>query len=317
MSTKIYNGYRLKPMTLLQLDRNLSTFRRLVEQLAQRLYFELQAHVASNIIDRVALGLSIKNEVAISTCKYTDGYSPLVAATQTALDHLQRARESSRRDPVWDFDCELVLFPMQDCILATLYTEKHEFTRLWESLPYVQSFPYWDNMDQPDGMSWAEWKKRGKIWERAVWNHHMPSLSGFTVTCVTEYLEWADARHLYVHQPSYKDRVATQVYALLLESYRARTERELDFGPWTKSAEGKRVAAEAASVVRTTLRKRLRMQDFKQRLGRETLGEEDALVSQSPPVGDGKTTEERASGETPPKAPSVGSADEVAAGDGH
>lgn len=58
--------------------------------------------------------------------------------------------------------------PQTGRILALLYAEEPEFRTVWDALPDVESYGYWNNSDQPDDVTDDEWAERREVWERVM-----------------------------------------------------------------------------------------------------------------------------------------------------
>lgn len=259
------------------LERKMRKFKQQIEEMAQLLYFGQQAWIATNIVDRIAVGGKVESPVAIEVLQVQDHYTAFGVAVKMALDSLQKGIRGAERDPIWDLSCKVVFFPLKDQILATLYAERKEFRDLWEALPWVQPFPYWDNTDPPEGTSWRDWRKRGRIWERAMWNHYVPSISGYTADCVTDYLRWAEPKDVYAHQPKWSLRVETQAKSLMMLTWDKRHERKKkrpkyeEYLAWKKTDDGERTRKWAVDRARAKLKRRLAIKDYQRKHGSETI----------------------------------------------
>lgn len=51
-----------------------------------------------------------------------------------------------------------------------LYTDRQDFLDIWEALPEVDSFTYWNNYDPPREVTEEEWENRGEIWNQIIGN---------------------------------------------------------------------------------------------------------------------------------------------------
>ena len=62
-------------------------------------------------------------------------------------------------------------------LYAMLFTDQRKFKDLWEALPWVYPFAYYDNTDHPEDMTVKQWEARGRLWDKLLWNNDIPSLS--------------------------------------------------------------------------------------------------------------------------------------------
>lgn len=267
MSTKIYNGYKLS-ITLDQLDRRMRVFRGSVIQAGRDRFNSYVAHVATDIIDRVALELPIDDSLRAHVRGET--FSPLNLAYMHTHQQTVKAHRSGLRDPFYDFTCEVVVFVDRGQLFAMLFTEQRAFRDLWEALPWVAPFPYWDNSDLPADTSEKEWATRGKLWDRLLWNQDIPSLSGWTFTCYTTppFTLGEISEHITSLVPGYQSRCVNFVKDFLLDTYRVALKSrtglvfsEEAFTRWVQRNPKRKEFFE--EKVKAALKKRLGKKDFK------------------------------------------------------
>lgn len=153
MSTKIYHGYRLAEGT--DLFAFCERLRALADPLRDELDLELLNRLAS--WGRESLGSAVGRWQAMQEEMRPDVYG----------------HDPHRLDVVFLRDS------ITERILALLYTEK--FTKLWESLPEVEYFGYWNNTDPDEDCTELEFDQRGEAWERVLgWD--VPVRRGLTFT---------------------------------------------------------------------------------------------------------------------------------------
>lgn len=89
----------------------------------------------------------------------------LPLALRQALTKTMVASKSNARDPYTCIDCSLNCWIYKGKVYCILYGESW----LWKGYRKpagVEDYAYWNNSDGPDGMSYAEFKKRGKTWDK-------------------------------------------------------------------------------------------------------------------------------------------------------
>lgn len=91
-------------------------------------------------------------------------------------------KKTQVREPLLDFSAELTIFPCKDYTLAITFFEHPEYKKLWESLPEVTPYPYWNNSDLPDGVTKDQWAAREVIWGLALRGWKTPATTGLTFT---------------------------------------------------------------------------------------------------------------------------------------
>ena len=192
MSTKIYNGYVLPKMTMDRFYRFTQRARASIRKVMFDEYYKIVANILSNCMDRQQLGLEIEEEyrrddnMVPSENKFS--YGKIILFVR---DEIKKSQQSMTRDTLLpDFKCEICFFPRKNKTLAILFTESKEATKAWEALREVRPYPYWDNSDEPEDMTWAQWKRRGKEWDMALGNDgdNCPSLNSLMVDCMAGYL---------------------------------------------------------------------------------------------------------------------------------
>ncbi len=125
-------------------------------------------------------------------------------------DLFRELAKQLQRCPPFDLECGWkVWLPLRGRFAYTSPWGEH-YTRKDLKLPdYVEDYPYWDSVDEPEGMSMREWRRRGKNWECAT-------EPGAEANCVRLVVFEADgylAASLYVDlqnagMPSVVDRLA-------------------------------------------------------------------------------------------------------------
>jgi hypothetical protein len=181
MSTKIYNGYRIKGATTLDeafAALNTDANRKWVATRIEELTREYLALRVTRVIDRSYL--EPDNEEAVRAAKH---------AVMSCLSELwkdqREARAEGRRDHLIDFDLDVSLIPVgkrQHRQVVALIFAQRECHRDWFSkLDCVEDFSYWDNSDRPEEVSAPEWRKRKRVWEQACPGHTTPAERGVTL----------------------------------------------------------------------------------------------------------------------------------------
>lgn len=190
MSTKIYNGYSLAPMNVMELNAFILGFRKLAEKKSSELCAKVMANHIAFAIDELAVfgeeefitrnlkdAKSSPNEVE-RKFKYS---SPFVNAYMELRDRYFEVQRTSYRDSDVDLDVSAIFIPLKDRILVFFYAEKEALTELWEAQPEVSEYMYWNNVDQPEELTEEEWEERSKVWEVAGIDSKTPKEMGMEI----------------------------------------------------------------------------------------------------------------------------------------
>lgn len=207
---RIDNGYRLRLAPLATLPRVhalVEDFKRRARPILEDLLYRQAAQLAARVVDQRILGLP----PILSGLEYKDE-APLEIAYRVILDQ-HRLVCDNRGGASFDFDCRIVLLPAEGVILALLRTSWVTVRDAWEATAGVESFPYWDNEDRPEGVSEAAWAIRAGIWTSAVKNGEELSVLGYATECFGRYgLPVPLPDDLLSRLPSLHERA--QVYAV-------------------------------------------------------------------------------------------------------
>lgn len=156
MSTKIYNGYKISAMTMRELQDRLELIRPKV--------------------------LEARNELIRSF--YTkDSYWENRLKLQ---ERANKVKTTLYHDPLVDYSFEITFLTSPDSqdIFALVYCEHEPMRQVWIDDFNAQYYGYWNSSDPEEGISEADWKARGKEWDRALGMDSRPSGRGLTFTMV-------------------------------------------------------------------------------------------------------------------------------------
>ena len=187
MSTKLHHGWRLRlgggPTAV---PRFVSKARAALLPTYQNLWQRAAVAGAVSVVDANRLGLPIE---WLPDQKFG---SPLFEMGQW-LDRQHTGDRTQRRI---DFGFEAVFLAdpaNEQWVYALVYTDQEPYREVWQRLPGVSSYPYWDNTDPPDDVTDHEWRQRRDVWDRVVgWD--APAVRGVTWTLLGDQLDtcgWA------------------------------------------------------------------------------------------------------------------------------
>lgn len=174
MSTKIYNGFRFKRnYNLIAIHRIIRSFRKKIQPIVQKKVCSFIAWNATRYIDEHALEITRALTAA-----------PYLIAIEDFEERRRKIKQTCERDPDVDMEFTLCILPTRKQIFGIVYTEQRDLLKMWLAQKEIVSYPYWDNTDPIEGLSWEEWRARGEEWDSALKEFHgIPALNGFVAEC--------------------------------------------------------------------------------------------------------------------------------------
>lgn len=234
MSAKIYNGFVLPKMNLKQLHQLVLRMRERAACIYSELYHEKLASLCCGILDNFMFQ---PEDVFLKGIKreyehFDLNDHPLLIATWIIWKRHRKIEQTMKRDPDFDFNCEIVLIPGKRKIYMLFYAENKAYWEMLETFPEVQEYLYWDNTDPPDGFTWSRWKRRGAEWDRILSVHKsgVPSLCGFTANLVTNGYITPEIPQVLALMPTLEQRVKYlawhKVFRQVIKEFNAEAEVE-------------------------------------------------------------------------------------------
>ena len=159
MSAKIYKGFRLNTDSFAEALRRVNAFRPWVNTQAE------------GVIDAF-----MKLAKDCNKPPDADAYLLWLELQQKLL------REKKRRAPNIDTDFSVTLIPAAGVVLGVAYTEHQDWYEAWCRQPGVEEYAYWNNADQPQHVSDAEWAVRAQAWD--VLSGDPVCVQGFSIDLV-------------------------------------------------------------------------------------------------------------------------------------
>ncbi len=194
MSTKLYDGYliHLPPAKVFDSDS------RWFKSLADKVYANAKVQSAR-----------ICAEAICSKWDTGDTEYTLSHAISDLWDRQRRIEKEGTRDFEVDFDLSLLFYPTKhrkDSVLAYAIVDNIDVRKILEAHPHVEPYPYWDNTDPDEGISYKDWRKRGREWVRAIGRVTFGT-RGFERKCMSTYGKPMPTMELVVeHQPTVAER---------------------------------------------------------------------------------------------------------------
>lgn len=155
MSTKLHSGYRLAAGT--DPFAFIKSARAALDPVRDQLDARLVAQMVTTKIDAAALAGDL-----------TQRRHPADVVLDWAREQKKLPDTSYEKDPN-RLEVAFGLDAVTNRYGAYLYCETAELTAAFEALPEVEEYGYWNNTDQPAGVTDEEWAER-----RRFWDHVMP-----------------------------------------------------------------------------------------------------------------------------------------------
>lgn len=267
MSTKIYNGYALSLLTLKQLCVWTNQLRGHIEIAADNKYKKRRMQLAVEILDHHTMG-NLKPGIPYEGVTW-ENKSPWWIAFEISESNYRRVIKERTRSPEDDYSFSIQLIPTDTKILVLLYCEDKRYTDIFESMPSIHPYPYWNNTDRPDELTDEQWELRGKEWDNALGNDP-PARHGFAVECVADYLLPKSFSEVKDEEfPIFQSRVVNMARVKMSNDYIAKNFKSEDgtdgfmnalrtFRNYEDTSEYQHDFVQARDMIQTTLIKDLR-----------------------------------------------------------
>ncbi len=262
MSTKIFNGYYVPKRDLGDLYQFSQEFKQKINLLSAEILYRETARICAEKFDQlIASGKVPPKPDAVDPARD----SLLTTVSLYVMERQRKAR--TQRDPIFDLECSVVFIPAENKILCLLYAERREFKQIWESMPGVTPYPYWDNTDPPD-IPPELWQSRGREWHEALGESGAPTDAGFVIECGNKGFSFS-AEHILKHFPTFEERV--DAYAAI-HSYAQKikeTGQKESYDAYRKTRKwlyetnkGKKALEESKKLARGLLKKKITKKDL-------------------------------------------------------
>jgi hypothetical protein len=168
MSTKIYTGFKIDTIDILEVQAILNEHHKSVKEITKEKIIEHLIKSAVKEFDRDTIEKKDTDKNYISEANYD------------MEDRQKKIKQTMSRDPEVDFDAEIAIFPFEGKFYGIYYTEKEEFYDNLLTNSKVVEFSYWNSTDHPKNITKQEWEEREKIWDTIFKGNELPCEIGFT-----------------------------------------------------------------------------------------------------------------------------------------
>ena len=175
MSTKIYNGLRIKYMTMQELIPFSKELRAQLEPIAKEEFLKSYTKMLEEAI------VFIQTGVQIDSCIHN--YNELSALENPTFKDVNRVIDKEIRQFIkanksattitesvsaFDFDTSICVFPLSRKILAVPICNNERLMNALLENENITEYGYWNNTDKPDNVSNREWNTRKSDWDKAL-----------------------------------------------------------------------------------------------------------------------------------------------------
>ena len=170
MSTKIYDG-------MIAVDKNVFTAQRKIKEVIEPMFYD-QFYAALDMVRKNPDKTWLELFEIFWSSRYAAWGVKIGDETEYQLDfRLYDLIETLRKDPrhtysTLDFGYEVVLLPNGRGLsaepLALLFSERggNAYRSALIEADVLREYGYWDNADEPDDVTDAEWRQRGRAWSQ-------------------------------------------------------------------------------------------------------------------------------------------------------
>lgn len=214
MSTKVYNGYKLEGVrTLAEMDVFIKRLQKRIHKAQETLTVRKLASLAAKFYDMQSLGWVKRKQL-----KKHKGQTPLTYAFMTMMEKQSEIKKTGHRNRDFDFEFEVAFIFQKGYTLCALFTERDEFTTIWESMRGVKKYFYWDNSDRPKNLTSAAWRKRRDDWNKAM-GHSTYAEAGVVKTIAPPYINYEDKAAILRAVPTLSRRLEYYAKDIVIHSY--------------------------------------------------------------------------------------------------
>jgi hypothetical protein len=175
MSTKLHHGYRLTVGT--DPFAFIASARAALDPVRDRADAAMLAERAIDVLDRAILDPEPTSDPDPFTALMK---TPLNRAWSELNDEQSKLKENDwRRDPT-RLELAIGRDPLTGRLGVLLFAEERLLIEVFRALPEVEEYGYWNNSDQPGGVTDAQWDERREFWDRVLPGYDPPSVAMLT-----------------------------------------------------------------------------------------------------------------------------------------
>lgn len=208
MSTKIYDGIKIKSMNMLELNDFIKNLRKEMEPIARKELLKMRVSLFEAAMVYVNTGIQmhcpIKNWKSfedIDPHNFKKVWSNTEFEVVNIIKKNEKARTLIEYCSDFDFDAKLVILPIERKLLGIKFINNEKLEKALMARPEISDYSYWDNTDRPDSISADSWKRRKENWDKALPGIGIPAENGF------EYVILDTMRNAYFWISSWEENI--------------------------------------------------------------------------------------------------------------
>ena len=252
MSTKIYNGYKFKnaPKNLKEVRDIIFKFKEKALKYYRKKYYSFAARDITFIYDNVTIGTDTSykfidsfrgNIIEHPFEEFVDSTDSIIFSILDSIDAKAKLfkEQSYKNSDFWEYEfyCNITIFPCKEEVFLVIFTRDSEIEEILGEMDEIEKYPYWNNSDQPDGMTWEEWEERGKEWDEAI-GGGVPSKNGFGINIINKTFDikifknrnsdHGPIEEVLTYMPSFEERVNLMVRRSLYIQWEKDHKKEIN-----------------------------------------------------------------------------------------
>lgn len=176
MSMVVGNGIRFRTTDFVELHAQLAVWRQRLSVITLDKVATVFAQDATQKIDDAMAKGEIPDKA-------------LAGSYARFIDEQDKIKKTGVRNPRFDMDFEVSIFPYEGSIFGNIRCEHAEWIRQFKHSVGATSYAYWDNTDKDRNVTRAEWAKRGQMWDD-IYCRSKAGINSFEAICTTPNHAW-------------------------------------------------------------------------------------------------------------------------------
>ena len=198
MSTKNYTGIQIKHMDIIELNKYIMEVRKQLKPIARKEFCKAFAKVVEELVVYIQTGIQLADNVDEYefTNKTPDGVvdyankivNKIIKNNKSAVTIMEHKSD-------FNFDVKICVFPIYRKLLGMYFIDNEALREAFLALPEISDYSYWNNVDRPEDISEAAWRRRGANWDIALPGIGIPSECGFQYEIIQS--DFHASRYMY------------------------------------------------------------------------------------------------------------------------
>lgn len=261
MSTKIYNGFILNSINTLE-DAFIfaKELKPKLKSMADLYWLKMMVEISIAHLDTDLINNNVTLKSNISY--WMDAYKRIIEAETESI--------KTRTKSFTNVDVELALAPVQinkkKAIIGISFFGNRAMQEHFLKLPEVSEYAYYDNTDEPETISKADWEYRGKVWDSVFDDsNYIVGQSMFTIKLVPDDVRIITQdfikENYATYIPTFEKRVESAAQELVLREAqdKGHIDKPSDYFGYINTTEYKDAIEDTSTRVRNILPKEIEL----------------------------------------------------------